>query len=70
MKTLLLDMYGVIIEESKGNFMPYVYAHFPFTGKTLYRNLYVSASKGEIDSNEFFKTLSFTDTEGAKRDYI
>jgi putative hydrolase of the HAD superfamily len=70
MKTLLLDMYGVIIEESKGNFTPYVYAHFPFTDKTFYRNLYVSASKGEIDSNEFFGTLGFTDAEGAKRDYI
>jgi putative hydrolase of the HAD superfamily len=70
MKTLLLDMYGVIIEESKGNFAPYVYSQFPFTDKTFYRNLYVSASKGEINSNEFFETLGFTDTEGAKRDYI
>ena len=25
--TILLDMYGVIIEESKGNFIPYTYAH-------------------------------------------
>ena len=29
MKTLLLDMYGVILKESKGNFLPYTYAHFP-----------------------------------------
>ena len=26
--TILLDMYGVIIEESKGNFIPYTYEHF------------------------------------------
>ena len=25
--TILLDMYGVIIEESKGNFIPYTNAH-------------------------------------------
>lgn len=26
--TLVFDMYGVIIEESKGNFIPYTYNHF------------------------------------------
>lgn len=26
--TLIFDMYGVIIEESKGNFIPYTYNHF------------------------------------------
>lgn len=26
--TILLDMYGVILEESKGNFIPYTYQYF------------------------------------------
>ena len=28
MKYILIDMYGVIIEESKGYFIPYTYEHF------------------------------------------
>lgn len=27
-QTLLIDMYGVIIKESKGYFIPYTYEHF------------------------------------------
>ena len=30
--TLIFDMYGVIIEESKGNFIPYTYNHTEFHG--------------------------------------
>ena len=26
--TIMIDMYGVILEESKGNFIPYTYSHF------------------------------------------
>jgi len=29
MKTIIFDMYGVIIKESKGNFIPYTRNHFP-----------------------------------------
>lgn len=29
MKAIILDMYRVIIKESKGNFIPYVKEHFP-----------------------------------------
>ena len=28
---ILIDMYGVIIEESKGFFIPYIYQHFDET---------------------------------------
>lgn len=70
MKTLLFDMYGVIIKESKGNFTPYVYARFPDTDKQFYRALYEQASRNEITSDDFFGTLGFADPEAAKRDYI
>ena len=30
-KVLLIDMYGVIIKESKGFFIPYTYQHFDST---------------------------------------
>lgn len=70
MKTLILDMYGVVIKESKGNFTPYVYSRFPDTDRDFYRKLYIKASTGEIDSDMFFRTLGFEDPNQAMRDYI
>jgi len=70
MKTLLLDMYGVIIKESKGNFMPYTYAHFPHTDKASYRKLYVSASRGEISCEGFLTALGFANSASITRDYV
>ena len=70
MKILVFDMYGVIIEESKGNFTPYVYSRFPNTDKAWYRSVYENASKGIIDSDRFFRTLGFDDPDAVKRDYI
>ncbi|MDR0862849.1 MAG: HAD-IA family hydrolase [Oscillospiraceae bacterium] len=70
MKILLLDMYGVIIEESKGNFTPFVYARFPFTDKADYRAQFTKAQLGEISGDAFMRSLGFTDTQGAVREYI
>ena len=70
MKTLLLDMYGVVIKESKGNFTPYVYSHYPETDREFYRELFEKAATGIIDSTMFFAALGFTDPENAMRDYI
>jgi len=70
MKTLVLDIYGVIIEESKGNFTPYVYSRFPETDRARYRALFDQASRGVIDSEGFLRALGFCDVEAVKRDYI
>jgi len=70
MKFLILDMYGVIIEESKGNFTPFVYSRFPDLDKTYFRELYIKASTGVIDSDMFFATLGFADPQASKFEYI
>jgi putative hydrolase of the HAD superfamily len=70
MKFLVFDMYGVIIEESKGNFTQFVYSNFPELDRTYFRELYIKASTGSIDSDKFFSMLGFADPQASKRKYI
>ena len=73
---LLIDMYGVIIEESKGNFIPYTLAHFPEAEHPrLIRafreeQLFTRAGNGEMGSEEFLTRLGYADPDGAMRDYL
>ena len=73
---LLIDMYGVIIEESKGNFIPYTLTHFPETEhERLIRafreeQLFTRAGNGEMGSEEFLTRLGYADPDGAMRDYL
>lgn len=73
---MLIDMYGVIIEESKGNFIPYTLAHFPETEhQRLIRafrqeQLFTRAGNGEMGSEEFLTRLGYEDSSGAMRDYL
>lgn len=72
----MIDMYGVIIEESKGNFIPYTLAHFPEAEhQRLIRafrqeQLFTRAGNGEMDSEELLTRLGYEDPEGAMRDYL
>ena len=74
--TIIFDMYGVIIEESKGNFIPYTYNHFDeseyerITRQFRVEKLFGKAGKGEFSSDEFLYLLGFKDTEFHMRDYI
>lgn len=70
MKTIILDMYGVILKESKGNFIPYVYNHFPGTDKSFLISQFNRASRGVIDSKELLESLGFADWVNAQTDYI
>lgn len=76
MKTIIFDMYGVIIKESKGNFIPYTYNHFPSSEHEritkLFRtdNLFTKAGNGEITSDEFLTALGFENPQFHMRDYI
>ena len=75
-KILLLDMYGVILEESKGNFIPYTYDHFPQSEYDrlihLFREekLFTQAGYGKLSSDEFLSRLGFEDPQYHMRDYI
>ena len=76
MKTIIFDMHGVIIKESKGNFIPYTYNHFPESEHDritkLFRidRLFTKAGNGEITSVEFLTALGYKDPVFHMRDYI
>lgn len=75
-KTLLLDMYGVIIRESKGYFIPYTFAHFETKEHDRLRrgfreeNLFTRAGNGELSSDEFLSLLGYPDPPETMRDYL
>ena len=74
--TLIFDMYGVIIEESKGNFIPYTYNHFDeseyerITRQFRVEKLFRKAGNGELSSDEFLSMLGYENPEFHMRDYI
>ncbi len=76
MKTIIFDMYGVIIQQSKGNFIPYTYNHFPaseherITGLFRADQLFTKAGNGVITSAEFLTLLGFADPVFHMHDYI
>lgn len=74
--TLLLDMYGVILEESKGNFIPYTFNYF---GESQHERLvrqfreeqlFTQAGNGEMTSDAFLTKLGFDDPQYHMRNYI
>ena len=74
--TILIDMYGVILEESKGNFIPYTYQHFPeteyerLTRQFRVEKLFGKAGLGELDSDTFLSLLGFQNVQFHMKDYI
>ena len=74
--TILIDMYGVILEESKGNFIPYTYQHFPeteyerLTRQFRVEKLFTKAGLGELDSDTFLGLLGFQNVQFHMKDYI
>lgn len=74
--TIILDMYGVIIEESKGKFVPYTYTHFDETQhdriRKLFREeqLFTRAGNGEISSDTFLSMLGYENPQYHMRDYL
>lgn len=75
-RILLLDMYGVIIKESKGYFIPYTYEHFPETEYDKITKIFrqdksfTKAQLGEITSDEFLGMFGYEDTKETMRDYL
>lgn len=75
-KILLLDMYGVIIKESKGYFIPYTYQNFAESEydrltKALKEDKYFTrAQSGELTSNEFLAYLGYAEPEETMKDYL
>lgn len=75
-RVLLIDMYGVILKESKGNFIPYTLMHFPAAeyGRLLWaireERLFTRAQNGEISSEEFLSRLGYESPAETMEDYL
>ncbi len=75
-RILLLDMYGVIIKESKGYFIPYTFEHFDrkeydrITRAFREEGLFTRAQNGEFSSDQFLSLLGYTVPEETMRDYL
>jgi len=75
-KVLLIDMYGVIIKESKGYFIPYTFQHFPETEYDRLTNafkverVFSKAQKGELSNQEFLSYLGYSNPQEAMEDYL
>ena len=75
-KVLLIDMYGVIIKESKGYFIPYTFQHFPETEYDRLTNafkverVFSKAQKGELNNQEFLSYLGYSNPQEAMEDYL
>ena len=59
LRTILFDMYGVILKESKGNFVPYTLNYFPdqeherLIRQFKEEQLFTKAGNGLISSDDF-----------------
>lgn len=69
MKTLLFDMYGVILENYRGNFASFLKSRVPEADETLYRPNYNLASRGVMPYCDFMRLFGFDNAEEAGNDY-
>ncbi|MBO4696148.1 MAG: HAD-IA family hydrolase [Lachnospiraceae bacterium] len=74
--TIFFDMYGVILKESKGFFIPYTYMNFDqseydrLTVLFKEEQLFTKASNGDINSDEFLTRIGFVDPHFHMMNYI
>ena len=75
-KILLIDMYGVIIKESKGYFVPYTLQKFETSEHGKIKRIigdeqcFTKAQKGELTSKEFLSYLGYDFPEKTMEDYL
>lgn len=74
--TILLDMYGVILKESKGNFIPYTFKYFNETEwerlTKLFKQeqLFTRAGNGGLSSDTFLTLLGYENPQYHMKNYI
>ena len=75
-KVLLIDMYGVIIKESKGYFIPYTFQRFPeeeydrLTNAFKVERVFSKAQKGQLTNEEFLSYLGYANPRETMEDYL
>ncbi|MCL2774859.1 MAG: HAD-IA family hydrolase [Oscillospiraceae bacterium] len=72
MKTVIFDMYGVIIKDPEGGLMPFVNSVFPdLTPDDVYYPHWVKACVGELSSLDFFRNIGFDgDLSKIEKEYL
>ena len=74
--TIIIDMYGVILKERKGNFIPYTFEHFDESQHERLdkqfneERLFTKAGYGQLSSDEFLSLLGYEDTDYHMKNYI
>lgn len=74
--TILFDMYGVILEESKGNFIPYTFncfdnnEHERLKRQFKEEHLFTKAGNGELTSDRFLSILGYENPQYHMKNYI
>lgn len=75
-RVLLLDMYGVIIKESRGYFIPYTFGKFnkcehARISKLFWEDgLFTEAGNGRLSSNGFLSLLGYENPVESMQDYL
>lgn len=75
-KILLIDMYGVIIKESKGYFIPYTLQRFDASehGRIISaireEQCFTKAQRGELSNEEFLSYLGYASPRETMEDYL
>lgn len=75
-KILLLDMYGVIIQESKGYFVPYTLQRFDTSEHTRIikaireEKCFTRAQLGELSNEQFLRYLGYQNPQEVMEDYL
>ena len=75
-KILLIDMYGVILKESKGYFIPYTLQKFARSEHDRIlkaikeEQCFTKAQRGELSSIEFLTYLGYTSPRETMEDYL
>ena len=75
-KVLFIDMYGVIIKESKGYFVPYTFQRFEaseysrLTKAFKEEKCFSKAQKGELTNEDFLSYLGYQNPRETMEDYL
>ncbi len=75
-RILLIDMYGVIIKESKGYFVPYTLQKFDVSEQGRIKRIikdeqcFTRTQRGELTSVEFLSYLGYDFPKAAMEDYL
>jgi len=71
MKTVILDMYGVIIKDPKGRLMPFLSRTFSDLLEEDMKRIWVKAAVGEMSSLAFLKQIGYSgDVKRIQTEYL